>query len=62
MEKREQKILDNGHIKIGKNQIFQDGNLFVVEKYEYTENEQDYFSVNDAYDDLEKAISVAKRI
>lgn len=58
----EQQILSNGIIKVGRNKIYQDDNLFVVEKYEYTENGEDYFSVYDGYEDLEKAIRVAKTV
>lgn len=53
-------IQQDGIIKVGKNQIYQDGDLFVVEKYEYTENGHDMFSVYDGYPQLETAIRIAK--
>ena len=48
-------------IKIGKNQIYREDNIFVVEKYEYSDdNGVDYFSVIDGYEDIEVAIRSAK--
>jgi hypothetical protein len=60
---KEQKILDGGIIKIGKNQIFQDEDgLFIVEQYLYTDNGTDMFACWDSFKDLENAIKIAKRL
>lgn len=55
-------ILNNGIIKVGKNQVYQDGVLFVVEKYEYTENGVDMFSVYDGYYNFIQAINIAHEL
>lgn len=49
-------------VKIGKNQIYRDGDIFIVEKYEFTtESGVDMFSVLDGYSDIECAILSAKK-
>lgn len=48
-------------VKVGRNQIYRDGDVFVVEKYEFTtEKGIDMFSVIDGYSDVELAIRSAK--
>ena len=48
-------------VKVGKNQIYRDKDVFIVEKYEFTdENGVDMFSVIDGYADIELAIRSAK--
>lgn len=48
-------------VKVDRNQIYRDGDVFVVEKYEFTtENGEDMFSVIDGYYDIELAIRSAK--
>ena len=55
------KLCNGEFVKIGKNQIIIDEQYFIVEKYEYTdENFGDQFSVVDGFELLEDAIDSAK--
>ena len=64
MNKQELEKLLKGYqnIKVGKNQIYLDGELFVVEKFEYVDNGVDMFSVVDGFENIEDAIRVAKTL
>jgi hypothetical protein len=64
MNKKEiEKLLKGETIKVGKNQIYIDGDeFFIVEKYEYTNNGIDMFSVHDGYKSIELAIEIAKTL
>lgn len=57
-----QVIRKDQYIQIGDNQIYQDGNLFVVEKFEYIQGGIKMYSVYDGYSDLEQAIKIAKTL
>ena len=58
-----EKLLNGESVKVRKNQIYLDSdNYFVVEKYEYTENKIEFFSVFDGYRSIELAIKTAKSI
>jgi len=52
-------------VKVGKknNQIYydKDSEMFVVEMFEFKDNNTDMFSVADSFEDIETAITVAKR-
>lgn len=53
-------VLKTGeNLKVGKNQIFFDGEFFIVEQFEWVENNQDMFSVLDAFMDFEEAYKAA---
>lgn len=60
------KPVEQGHvIKIGEHQVFKDNSQdypYVVEKFEYTEDGQDMFSVHDGYDNLWDAVNVAMHL
>jgi hypothetical protein len=61
MNKSEIERLLNGQIvKIGRNQIHLDGELFIVEKYISTDGGEDVFEVYDGYDDIYEAIKNAR--
>ena len=64
MNKQELEKLLKGYqnIKVGKNQIYLDDELFVVEKFEYVDNGVDMFSVVDGFENIEDAIRVAKTL
>jgi len=63
MNKNEiERLLKGEAIKIGKNQIHLEDNFFIVEKYEYTDNGIDMFSVDDGYKSIEFAIKMAKTL
>ena len=58
-----EKLLNGESVKIGKNQIYLDGdNYFVVDKYDHTENKVEFFSVFEGYRSIEIAIKTAKSI
>ena len=58
-----EKLLNGESVKVGKNQIYLDGDgYFVVEKYDHTENKVEFFSVIDGYRSIEIAIKTAKSI
>lgn len=57
-----EKLLKGDTVKVGKNQIYLDDEFFVVEKYEYTENGIDMYSVYEGYKSIEIAIKMAKTI
>lgn len=50
------------NIRVGKNQIFWDGEYWTVEKFEYMDNGKPMYSVYDAYKSKEKAMEVAKSL
>ncbi|MFA5559240.1 MAG: hypothetical protein WDA59_07305 [Methanofastidiosum sp.] len=59
------KILKEGVLKVGKNQIYFDDfsnnePCFIVEKFEFVDKGQDMFSVVDGFDTFEKAYMIAK--
>jgi len=57
------KLLNGESVKVGKNQIYLDGdNYFIVEKYDHTENEVEFFNVFDGFKSIELAIKMAKDI
>jgi len=60
------KLVNGETVKVGKQQIYydKDSECFVVEQYEYTttESNEDMFSVFDGFENIEVAISTAKRI
>ena len=63
MNKNEiEKLLKGETIKVGKNQIYLEDDFFIVEKYEYTDNGVDLYSVDDGYRSIELAIKTAKSI
>ena len=58
-----EKLLNGESVKVGKNQIYLDGDgYFVVEKYDYTENKVEFFNVFEGYKNIELAIKTAKEI
>lgn len=52
-------LKSGANLKVGKNQIFFDGEFFVVEQFEWVEDGQDMFSVLDAFMDFEEAYKAA---
>ena len=45
-----EKLLNGESVKVGKNQIYLDGNgYFIVEKYDHTENKVEFFNVFEGY-------------
>jgi hypothetical protein len=60
MNSEQFKILkENGILKVNKNQIFFDGELFIVEQFEWVEEGEDMFSVLDGFTDFEDAYRAA---
>lgn len=57
------KLVNGESAKVGKNQIYLDGDgYFVVEKYDHTENKVEFFNVFEGYRSIELAIKIAKEI
>jgi hypothetical protein len=47
---------------IGKNRVYQNGDLFIVEKYEHSAKNKDYYCFYNSYESIKKAIQVAKNL